>query len=392
MRIAFLFNHDQVHQVAHSLPICIALADQGFPGEIVVATTSPALAAEVRRMGGTRIGTTIEHVELTISSASRRIDALAGRLMPARKLLIYRDNLAFFRGIDVLVVAEKTSLILKRLGLTDLKIVHTRHGAGDRAIGFDAASAAFDHVLCSGPKIRDRLIQQAGVAPGAVTIVGYPKFDLVRDAPPVRYLPTAGMVVLYNPHPAPHLSSWYRHGRAVFEQCARNDRLGLLFAPHVMLFQRGLVVTIDPPAIARPGRLPAEFLRGDRIKIDLGSSASTDMRYTLSSDVYLGDASSQVYEFLMKPRPCIFLNSRRHRWQSNPDFLHWTAGEVIDRPGDLPRAIARAEELHATRYARVQQRLFAETFDLNEQPSAMRAAAVIADVAERDQARGSAEG
>ena len=26
MRIGFLFNHDQVHQVAHSLPIALALA------------------------------------------------------------------------------------------------------------------------------------------------------------------------------------------------------------------------------------------------------------------------------------------------------------------------------------------------------------------------------
>lgn len=383
MRIAFLFNHDQVHQVAHSLPIAMALADGGFPGEILVATTSPALEAEVRRMASTRIGRTIEHIELTTSPISRRLDSLAGRLVPARKLLIYKDNLDFFRTIDLLVVAEKTSLTLKRLGLHNLKIVHTRHGAGDRAIGFDAASAAFDHVLCSGPKIRDRLISQAGVLPHAISIVGYPKFDLIHEALPIRYLPTAGTVVLYNPHPAPHLSSWYRHGRSVFEQFATNDRLGLLFAPHVMLFQRDLVVTIDPPAVARPGRLPARFLRGDRVKVDLGSSASTDMRYTLASDIYLGDASSQVYEFLIRPRPCIFLNSRGHAWQGSPDFLHWTAGEVIERPDQLPDALARAEERHAGHYAQVQHRLFAETFDLDERPSAIRAASVIADIAGR---------
>jgi len=381
MRIAFLFNHDQVHQVAHSLPICMALADGGFPGEIIVATTSAALGAEVRRMAGARIGTTIEHIELAVSAASRRIDSLAGRLVPARKLLVYKDNIAFFRGLDVLVVTEKASLALKRLGLTDLRIIHTRHGAGYRAIGFDAASAAFDHVLCSGPKIRDRLIRQAGVCPRTISVIGYPKFDLVRNAQPIRYLPTAGTVVLYNPHPAPHLSSWYRHGHAVFEQLARNDRLGLLFAPHVMLFQRGLVVTIDPPAVARPGRLPDRFLRGDRVKVDLGSRASTDMRYTMASDVYLGDASSQVYEFLIKPRPCIFLNSGGHAWRDNPDFLHWTAGEVIDCPSQLSQALARADELHATRYADVQERLFADTFDLDERPSAVRAATVVADFA-----------
>jgi hypothetical protein len=114
MRIGFLFNHDQIHQVAHSLPIALALVEIGFSGEIVVATTNAALAAGVRRIGGAHIGAAIEHVELQPSQLSRRMDAVLGKVIPAGKLLIYRDNLAFFRSLDVLVVAEKTSLILKK--------------------------------------------------------------------------------------------------------------------------------------------------------------------------------------------------------------------------------------------------------------------------------------
>ena len=48
MRIGFLFNHDQIHQVAHSLPIAMALVEIGFGGKIVVATTNAALAAGSR--------------------------------------------------------------------------------------------------------------------------------------------------------------------------------------------------------------------------------------------------------------------------------------------------------------------------------------------------------
>lgn len=386
MRIGFLFNHDQIHQVAHSLPIALALADAGFGGEIVVATTNTALASEVRRLGGARIGTSIEHVELQPSHLSRRLSAFLGSVVPAHKLLIYGDNLAFFRGLDVLVVAEKTSLILKkRYGLTNLGIVHTRHGAGDRAIGFNKASACFDHVLCSGPKIRRRLISEAGVDPGAITVVGYPKFDLVRQEPQVRFLPTASRVVLYNPHPSPHLSSWYRHGHDVFEQFLGRSDHGLLFAPHVMLFQRQFVVTIDRLTVDRAGVIPARFLRGDNIKVDLGSRASTDMSYTLSADVYLGDASSQVYEFLLRPRPCIFLNSRSHDWQGDPNFAHWTAGDVITHPDQLPLALERADERHATRYRAVQEELFAQSFDLDGTPSSTRAARAISEFAERHQ-------
>ncbi len=54
MRIGFLFNHDQIHQMAHSLPVAMALADAGTGAEIIVATTNDLLAGEAARlMGGT---------------------------------------------------------------------------------------------------------------------------------------------------------------------------------------------------------------------------------------------------------------------------------------------------------------------------------------------------
>ncbi|MCB2051935.1 MAG: hypothetical protein KDE63_10955 [Novosphingobium sp.] len=378
MRIGFLFNHDQIHQVAHSLPIAIALAQGGFDGEIIVATTNARMANEVRRIAGPLLETHIEHVELKPSSATRCLDTVLSKFVPAAKLLIYRDNIAFFRSLDILVVAEKTSLILKdHYGLHHLKIVHTRHGAGDRAIGFNAESARFDHVLCSGPKIKDRLVQSAGVPAENISVVGYPKFDLARDMPRHRLLPRSEKAVLYNPHVSPHLSSWYRHGHKILDQFIENPRYGLIFAPHVMLFERPFVVTIDKLTIDRAGQIPARFLRCDNFRIDLGSRACTDMTYTLASDIYLGDASSQVYEFLIRPRPCIFINSHKHRWQGNPDFTHWTMGEVIDHPDQLSIALDRAEEMHEKVYLPVQKRLFEESFDLSDTASSVRAADAI---------------
>ena len=143
MRIGFLFNHDQIHQVAHSLPIALALARQGVEAEIIVATTNQRLTAEVRRLGGPAIGTTITLIELGLTSTrGRGMTRALNSVIPAAKLLAYGENLDFFRTLQILIVAEKTSLVLKtRYGLNALKIVHTRHGAGDRAIGFDKASA-----------------------------------------------------------------------------------------------------------------------------------------------------------------------------------------------------------------------------------------------------------
>jgi CDP-glycerol glycerophosphotransferase (TagB/SpsB family) len=301
-------------------------------------------------------------------------------VVPATKLLVYGDNLDFFRSLDVLVVAEKTSLILKsRHGLKDLKIVHTRHGAGDRAIGFDKASACFDHVLVSGRKIRDRLIAEAGVDPTTISVVGYPKFDFAPRAPRVHPLVDDGRpVVLYNPHVSPHLSSWYSAGRQVLDWFAEHDDHHLIFAPHVMLFERPFVVTVDRLRIDRPGHIDERYLRAPNIHFDLGSRASTTMAYTQRADVYLGDVSSQVYEFLLRPRPCVFLNPQKLAWRGDPNFAHWDAGPVIEEVAQLGEALAAARADHATIYASRQRRLFDYSFDLTDEPSSVRAARALA--------------
>ncbi|TAJ73909.1 MAG: hypothetical protein EPO51_03485 [Phenylobacterium sp.] len=381
MRIGFLFNHDQVHQVAHSLPIALALARGGIDAEIVVATTNPRLSAEVIRLGQGLIGPSIRLAELGLKRRASRLARQAlEAVLPATKLLVYGDNLDFFRDLDVLVVAEKTSLILKtRYGLKDLKIVHTRHGAGDRAIGFDAASARFDHVLVSGPKLRRRLVEEAGVDPATISVVGYPKFDLSLAPANLHPLIDDGRpVVLYNPHVSPHLSSWYAMGRQVLDWFVEHDDHHLIFAPHVMLFERPFVATIDRLRIDRPGRIEERYLRAPNIHIDLGSRACTTMAYTNRADVYVGDASSQVYEFLLRPRPCLFLNPHRLSWEEDPNFLHWTAGPVIQNAADLGVGLDLARNDHGPRHRRIQQALFDDSFDLTDEPSAIRAARAVA--------------
>ena len=381
MRIGFLFNHDQIHQVAHSLPIALALARGGCGLEIVVATTNRRLTAEVIRLGDGLVGHGVRLVELGLTRrASKLLAAATEAMLPATKLLVYADNLDFFRSLDVLVVAEKTSLILKtRHGLDNLKIVHTRHGAGDRAIGFDKASAGFDHVLVSGRKIRDRLIHQTGLDPAKISIVGYPKFDLMPARGSTHPLLDDGRpVVLYNPHVSPHLSSWYEAGRQVLDWFVEHDDHNLIFAPHVMLFERPFVATIDKLRLDRAGRIEERYLRAPNIHIDLGSRLSTTMAYTQRADLYLGDVSSQVYEFMLRPRPCVFLNSHRFAWGGDPNFGHWRAGPVIEDVADLGSAMERSHREHETVWRPVQEALFNQSFDLTEEPSAERAARAVA--------------
>jgi hypothetical protein len=384
VRIGFLFNHDQLHQVAHSLPIALALAKMESGAEIVLATTSSRIRAEVERVAGEMVGTGVELVSLELRGrGTRLLEQVAGRLLPLRKLGVLADNVDFFRSLDVLVVAEKTSLALKRrFGLDELKIVHTRHGAGDRAIGFDKASTGFDAVLISGPKIGERLTREAGVAAEKLHQVGYPKFDLHRDTRVELPLARDGRrIILYNPHPSPHLSSWYKMGPAILDWFLAHPAYQLIFAPHVMLFERPLAISIDKLRVGRPGRIEGRWQQAENILIDTGSRASTTMAYTNAADIYLGDASSQVYEFMLRPRPCVFVDAHDSPWRGNPDFAHWQAGPVIDDVAKLGEGLAETRRDFEAVYRPVQERLFAHSFDLTEEPSAVRAARAIAQVA-----------
>jgi hypothetical protein len=282
-------------------------------------------------------------------------------------------------------VAEKTSLVLRKMfGLKRPLLVHTRHGAGDRAIGFDHHSADFDYVLCSGAKIRERLINEARVPADRITVVGYPKFDIARPSVEVPHCQPRRPIVLYNPHCSPHLSSWYRHGRAVLDFFADSDDYQLVFAPHVMLFERNFVVTVDKLRIDRPGALDKHYLRSPNIHIDLGSPACTDMSYTLGADLYLGDASSQIYEFLNRPRPCLFIDSHRAAWRGNPNYEHWNAGPVISHPDQMAEGLRQAIATHATSFLPVQRDMLARSFDVNGQPASARAVEALLQILERE--------
>ncbi len=376
-RICFLFNHDQIHQTAHSLPIALRMVRmEGV--EVTLAFSSPLLESHVRTLAGSDYGRFRAEMLSVSSPGSKFFVAALERAIPARKLAIYRDNLAFFRQFDALVVSEKTSLLLKsHYGLVDLKIVHTKHGAGDRAIGFDRESARFDLVLAAGSKIERRLMEDGGVPAERIRIVGYPKFDLFADRRIASPFPDQTRpTVLYAPHPSPALSSYYRMGRQVVHALAHSDRFNLIFAPHVMLMQRRWTVTVSPPALARVDRPDPRDLAADNVLFDPGSAASADMSYTNFADIYVGDVSSQIYEFLLYPRPCLHLNAHGVRWQGNPDFAHWATGPVVGPQDDilagLDHAIASFPE-----YRPAQERLFADTFDLGDEPAGLRGARAI---------------
>jgi CDP-glycerol glycerophosphotransferase (TagB/SpsB family) len=160
-------------------------------------------------------------------------------------------------------------------------------------------------------------------------------------------------------------------GLKVLEYFFHHQDFNLIFAPHVVLFKRKK---------RHAAFLPSKYRRAPNIYIDLGSSASIDMTYTQIADIYLGDVSSQVYEFLLTPRPCIFLNGHQVDWQSNGSYQHWSFGQVVENIElEFGKALKHAFTSH-TQYINKQRDAFAYTFYSNpETTAAERGAIAIAD-------------
>jgi hypothetical protein len=359
VRIGFLYNHEAPHQIAHTAPVAAELARRDGV-TVTVLTTSAEQEARARALIGPAAAR-IRFVHLSIGPLARAADAGLRWIVPFRRIAMLRENLPRFAELDVLVVPETTSLLLRdRFGLSDLKLVWIPHGAGDRSVGFRPVIRGFDLVLLSGPKVRDRMVAQGLITPENHAIIGYPKFDTVEPQSPLPPLFANGRpTVLYNPHFDPRLSSWYTLGEPVIRWFADQDRFNLVVAPHVMLFRRRFHASVEHRRVRWRGDVPRIAAR--HILIDTGSARSVDMSYTRAADIYLGDASSQVYEWIARPRPAIFLNPGRFDWANDPSFAHWHLGDVIDTAAALPAGLDRAVT-RPDRYAASQAHAFAQTF------------------------------
>jgi len=378
-RVGFLFNHDELHQVAHIAPIISALQRQAPTVRVEVISSSERQAEAVRTFLDPGCPLPVFR-SIRPRLASRLAEALLGHMVPFGRLSSLKRNIGLFRQFDALVVPETTTTFLRKgAGNEPPKLIFFPHGAGDRSIGFSPEIRLFDHVLLPGEKTRDRMLAAGVIRPDNHRIVGYPKFEAYADRPPVRLFDNDRPVVLYNPHFDPLLSSWFRFGEQVLDYFAQQTAYNLIFAPHVMLFQRKLLASVEHRLLRFRQRIDPRYDRLDHIHIDTGSSRSTDMTYTNAADIYLGDVSSQIYEFIRTPRPAIFLNSHEAEWRGNPNYEHWTFGPVLDDPAGLGAALAKVAPLPDA-YRQAQARAFAYSFDMdNPLPPSQRAAAAIAE-------------
>lgn len=312
----------------------------------------------------------------------RLFDPLLRQFTFLRKRAVQEANTAKLATYDALIVPELTSLALKRAPqMEGVRLIFTGHGAGDlyhNPFGmFDERVDRFDLVLLQGRRIAQAMATEGRLERTNHAVVGYPKCETVPRTP-LRLFDDNKPVVVYNPTQNPHGSSWHRFGPEVLDRLTARTDLNVIFAPHALLFKRGWT---------RGARLPARFRNHPGFRVDLGSQASFDMTYLRAADLYLGDQSSQVYEFINNPRPCVFLNPGIDDWQGNPSFRSWTFGPVVDDLANLDAAIDDAlsgfDRWRPAQQAALEDDAIAADAPFADAPASERGARVIVEYLER---------
>ena len=339
MRVAFSLVGGE-HQFLHGVPVAAALSQR--EGVSVVAYTcdahdAAALRAMVDRFGGQRV----DIVEMRLP---RWLEYCAARLSHAPTLKTVRllRWACAMRACDVLVALERTSSLLKRLPGRCPALVHIPHGVGGARRagggGVDPRFALFDLALVAGRSDYRSTLELGLLRPDQVEIVGHVKLSgLQRLGMGARRLfandkPT----ILYNPHFHPRRGSWDRFAEPLIREIGARGRFNLIVAPHVRLFRDA-----DPAERARWEALGDP----DWLIVDTGSSKSVDMTYLLGADIYLGDFSSQVFEWMADPRPCVFIDQLGDGGADDTKLpVMWNLGE---RVSDLDAALVALERSQA---------------------------------------------
>jgi len=324
------------HQLPHFIPAALELARNGKIS-VRVFTLDDATARSVAKLAD-QLG--YEVPPITVMALPGPIERLLagnprGKRLKVLRLLLWANRL---READALLSAERTSTILKRLPGRCPKFLHIPHGAGDRAVGFEKRIALFDEVLTLGCKDRERMIASGLVTADHCHVVGPMKLaSIAQLGRPPRLFDNDRPIILYNPHFDAKLGSFAIFADRMIEWAAGQERYNLVVAPHVRLAEGW---PSDRIAHWEDRSVP------DKIIVDMGSGKSIDMTYTLSAELYCGDVSSQVYEFLAQPRPCLFVNAHGIGWRDDPDYAMWRFGPVIGPDADIDAAIDLAFATH----------------------------------------------
>ena len=336
MRLAFVYIAE-AYQFYHAAAVMFDLM-QREDVEADIFHVDPAFPEHLERLRLAHGMAPLVSRELSAGLVGKAIQSV--KLLGLAKPQVLATNEERLGSYDAVISTEDSIARLFRgrsAANRPARVVIT-HGAGTRYFPSLPQMAECDFVVAKGPRDAESYVENACMRPEQVFAGGYPKMVttgmLATSRAPL--FANSNSVVLYNPHKEPKQRSWDEFFQPLLEGFREDRSRNLIVAPHVKMFRRR----------SEKLRQTLRALSDETILVDPSSPRLLDNSYTEAADIYVGDVSSQVVEFLARPRPCVFLNAHGVDWQEDPHYAMWHMGEVIDDPSELMPAIERAPRLH----------------------------------------------
>ena len=267
--------------------------------------------------------------------------------------------------VRVVVCAEQTSLWLPRVVPGIGRFIFTTHGAGAPNYNRDGRLRCADRLLFSSD-LHDATHLAHGIRQERIVATGYVKSAFTPSLTRQSLFADDRPILLYTPHWQRYRSSWWDWGRDIVDMLVAQDRFNVILAPHQRLHERDLEVAAILERAAKHSHVHA----------DIDSFAMVDGSYTNMADIYLGDSSSQLLEYIAKPRPAVLLDSPNMSWRTPDQSDYWRCGDIIKNIAELPAALDSAIE-HFGQYRASQELLAFRAFGNTDGRAAQRAAEVI---------------
>ena len=365
--IAILYL-DEIHHVNHFISVVVELSKMVNVTILTHTNCQPYLFETLVKFDNHKV-----NVEKLSTSPFRALtDKLKNRKLPRKGFWLKKNMSCILNNFDAIIFTDYFHRYVKdaRKNSNFPKLIKFPHGPIGRSYSYNKDLLDFDFQLLFGHYHFEQM-QSLNLLSKHFVVAGYPKIDAVKSNNDKSFFKNNKPAVLYNPHFSPPLSSWHHIGLNVLEFFFNQEEYNLIFAPHINLFQ-------DKGGF-NDSNIPAKYKTAEHILIDTGSQESVNMTYALNADIYLGDVSSQVYEFIITPRPCVFLNPTNVDYKDDFNFRFWQCGDVINEVAQIKTALDNCFENFKT-YEPIQKEVTTDNFYTEEGSTASeRAAKAIID-------------
>ncbi len=368
MKLAFVFIAE-AYQVYHAAAVMFELMSRDGI-EVDVFHLDPATPQHLDILANAHGVPAVRSRKLVANLLGRTIQST--KVLGLAKSSVMAANEDLLRHYDAIV---STEVHIDRLFEGEPKSrrparIFITHGAGTRFIPSSHQRNDCDLVLAKGPGDMEHRLRPGEIKPEQIVAAGYTKMVssalLAGQATPL--FDNDNPTVLYNPHKERKERSWDRFLTPLLDGFRADRSRNLIVAPHVKLFHRRSEKTRDK----------YRAMSDETILVDPGSSRVMDNTYTELADIYVGDVSSQVVEFVSRPRPCVFINAHGVDWKDDPHYELWHLGEVVENPDEIMPAIARAFDMH-DQYRDRQQAFADHQLGDTSETSVVRTADLITD-------------